>query len=152
MKKLTIIRLEGSDEGALGTLLMDGLMFCTTLEPDVNDTKRFQIPVGEYICKRFHGTKWSDTFEVIVPDHFAVLFHSGNIEEHTEGCILLGRQPGYLRGSRAVLNSGHTFREFMSQLKDVDEFKLTIYVFRRDIPSLMKRPRAVEESEDFVWV
>ena len=130
MKKVTIVRLEQSDAGALGSLLINNLLYCSTLEPDVNDTDRFQIPIGKYLCKRFHGHKWKNTFEIIVPGHTAVLFHAGNVEADTEGCILLGRQPSYLKGTRAILNSGHTFREFLKKLKDVDEFVLRIYDFQ----------------------
>ena len=129
MKKVTIVRLEQTEAGALGSLLIDNSLYCSTLEPDVNDNERFQIPVGKYLCKRFHGKKWKNTFEVIVKGHIAVLFHAGNTETDTEGCILLGRQPSYLKGIRAILNSGHTFRKFMEIMQDVDEFSLKIYDF-----------------------
>jgi len=129
MRKVQVVRLEQTEQGALGSLLIDKSFYCSTLEPDVNDTNRFQIPIGKYLCKRFHGKKWKNTFEVIVPDHKYVLFHAGNTEVDTEGCILLGRQPSYLKGKRAVLNSGFTFREFIRKMKGVDEFMLTIYDF-----------------------
>jgi len=130
MRTVTIVRLEESEEGALGSLLIDGKLFCTTLEPDANDPEKFQIPPGKYQCRRFHGWKWKNTFEILVEGHTALLFHAGNIEKtDTEGCILLGRQPSYLRGKRAILNSGHTFRQFLKELEDVDEFTLYIYDF-----------------------
>ena len=128
-RKITIVRLEQTEAGALGSLLIDNSMYCSTLEPDVNDSDRFQIPIGKYLCKRFHGKKWKNTFEVIVKDHTAVLFHAGNVEADTEGCILLGRQPSYLTGTRAILNSGYTFKDFIRRMKDVDEFTLIIYDF-----------------------
>jgi len=129
MRTVTIVRLEESEEGALGSLLIDGKLFCTTLEPDANDPEKFQIPPGKYQCKRFHGWKWKNTFEILVEGHEALLFHTGNEELHTEGCILLGRQPSYLRGNRAILNSQHTFEQFLKELEAVDEFTLYIHDF-----------------------
>ena len=129
MRTVTIVRLEESEEGALGSLLIDGKLFCTTLEPDANDPEKFQIPPGKYQCRRFHGWRWKNTFEILVEGHEALLFHAGNEELHTEGCILLGRQPSYLRGNRAILNSQQTFEHFLRKLEDVDEFTLYIYDF-----------------------
>jgi len=117
-----IIRLEQSSEGALGSLVLLDYLFCSTLEPDFNDPERSQIPPGTYMCKRFKGNKWKDTFEIIVPGHEFVLFHAGNIEDHTDMCVLLGQYTGKLRNQRAVLNSGDTFKEFMAILGDVNIF------------------------------
>ena len=121
-----IVRLEQSDHGALGVLLLDNEIFCFTLEPDVNERGKLYIVQGIYHCQRFHGTKWPDTFEIIVPGHTAVLFHSGNVEADTLGCVLLGATTGKLKGNRAVLNSGATFKEFLRRTKDVKEFPLFI--------------------------
>lgn len=126
MKQVRIVRLEQSEQGALGTLLIDGEMFCVTLEPDENEKGKLYIKQGGYHCKRFHGKKWKDTFEICVPGHTAVLFHAGNVEADTLGCILLGSHPGKLRGNRAVLNSGVTFAQFLEQMGNEQEFKLFI--------------------------
>ena len=126
MKKLRIVRLEQSDAGALGVLLIEGNIFCMTLEPDVNDSDRFQISEGTYQIKRFHGIKWKNTFEIIVPGHTALLFHAGNVEADSEGCIILGQYAGILRKDRAVMNSGHTFRAFMEYMKNEDKAVLEI--------------------------
>jgi hypothetical protein len=121
-----IVRLEQSIEGALGAMVLYGHYFCSVLMPDNNDPKRFQIPAGIYKCRRYHGTKWTDTFEIIVPGHTALLFHSGNTETESLGCILLGQYPDKLKGQRAVLNSGATFEKFMNLLSNVQEFEVEI--------------------------
>lgn len=125
---IKLIRLEQTKEGALGSLVLDGELFCTTLEPDIWGDKH-QIPVGQYRCRRFHGAKWPDTFEIIVEGHTAVLFHSGNTKEDTDMCVLLGQYPGHVEGKRAVLNSIATFKKFMYRLRDVQEFDLEIVDF-----------------------
>jgi hypothetical protein len=122
METVKIVRLEQTSQGALGSMILFGHLFCTTLEPDNNDSDRFQIPEGTYFCKRFSGVKYKNTFEIIVPGHTALLFHAGNIEAHTEGCILMGQYPGKLVNDRAVLNSGNTFKKFMAILQGVDSF------------------------------
>jgi hypothetical protein len=121
-----IVRLEQGVDGALGAMLLYGHYFCSTLEPDNNDPKRFQIPAGVYKCKRFHGARWGNTFEIIVQGHTALLFHSGNVEEASLGCVLLGQYPGKLNNQRAVLNSGATFKKFISVLGELEEFSLEI--------------------------
>jgi len=124
--KARIIRLEQTDQGSLGVLLLNDEIFCFTLEPDMWDASKGHIPAGEYQCRRFHGTKWPDTFEVIVQDHTAVLFHAGNTEADTLMCVLLGATTGKLKGNRAVLNSGNTFSAFMSRLYGFMEFTLEV--------------------------
>jgi hypothetical protein len=125
MKKLTLIRVEKSEQGLIGVLLVDGVVECFTLQPDPDD-KHFSIPVGNYLCKRFHGKKWQDTFEIVVKGHTALLFHSGNVEENTEGCVLLGESVGYLGGKRAVLVSGKAFFDFMARMNNDQECNLII--------------------------
>lgn len=124
--KARIVRVENTDQGALGVLLLNDEIFCCTLEPDKDETKKLYIPAGTYGCYRFHGTKWPNTFEINVPGHTAVLFHAGNVEADTLGCILLGSSFGKLKGQRAVLNSGTTFKEFLERTKDIDRLPLVI--------------------------
>jgi hypothetical protein len=123
-----IIRLEQSSQGALGSMILDDQLFCSTLEPDDQDKVKAQIPPGKYSCRRFHGTKWPDTYEILVPGHSAVLFHAGNTEADSMMCVLLGQYPGKLRDQRAVLNSGATFKAFMDYMrgKYPDAFDLEI--------------------------
>lgn len=116
MIRLKTLRVEQTKEGAIGVLLFDGEPFCVTLEPDDADPKRFQIPPGVYPLNHFDGGKWKDTLEIVVPDHFALLFHAGNVERHSLGCTILGSKTGKLKGQRAVLNSGNTFKKFQEKI------------------------------------
>lgn len=125
MKHIRIIRVERSEDGLVGVLTIDGKADCWTVQPDEKDV-HFSIPVGNYLCKRFHGTKYPDTFEIIVPGHDALLFHVLNTEDQSLGCIGLGEEIGELNGKRAVLASGKAFSEFMKKMGDDQEFNLVI--------------------------
>ena len=133
--KLKLIRLEETPEGAIGVLMFEEQVFCLTLEPDARDTVRFQIPVGIHPMRQFKGTeetKWHDTLEVVVKGHTVLLFHSGNVEKHSVGCILLGSEASKLRGQRAVLNSGNTFTRFKEEvvptIQDGDEIEIINFI------------------------
>ena len=53
------------------------------------------IPAGSYVTRRVTSPKFGETFEVTgVPGRANILFHHGNTEEDTEGCILLGSSFG----------------------------------------------------------
>ena len=126
MHDVIIVRLEETSQGALGVMVLFGVIFCFTLEPDSNDPEKFIVQAGEYRCRRFHGVKWRNTFEIIVPGHTAILFHAGNVEADTDACVLLGSTTGKLKGDRAVLNSGATFKAFLNLTQQHAEFELLI--------------------------
>ena len=54
------------------------------------------------------------------------MFHKGNSERNTQGCVLIAEEFGILNGKAAVLASGRGYREFMNILQDIDEFDLII--------------------------
>jgi hypothetical protein len=132
-KLAELIRVRESEQGAFGIFEIDDFQFyCFFLMPDSKDLERFHIPDGVYVCKRFNGWKWKNTFEIVregtdgVDGHKHLLFHSGNIEKHSLGCVLLGETISKLSGERAVLNSGATFQKFLHYTKDLEYFKLLI--------------------------
>jgi len=127
--KVQLIRLEESDDGTFGVLVIGGKVFCVTLEPpDENNQRNISnIPPYKYICVRVKSPKYGNTFEVTnVPGRSHILFHRGNEIKDTKGCILLGNQFGNLRKNRAILNSGLTFSMFMKLLNNIDAFELEI--------------------------
>jgi hypothetical protein len=129
MRKLRLVRLTQTEEGAIGVLQIDGIAFCFTIERDSNDQKYPQIPAGHYPVKRFHGKKWQDTFEIIIPGHTAVLFHAGNTEVDSQMCVILGRRTGKLNGKLAVLESSAAFMDFMRALNSEQSMELSIEDF-----------------------
>ena len=130
MPIVELIRLEESETyGTFGVLKVSKEVFCVTLEPAdrLNQPNISCIPAQQYICRRHYSKTFGDTFQVMsVPGRDAILFHPGNRVSDTLGCILLARHYGKLRGDRAVLNSGNTFREFMGLMDGVHQFHLTL--------------------------
>jgi hypothetical protein len=130
MKTLTLLTFEDTPQGLIGVLLIDGHYVCDTLEPGMKS--RWRIPAGIYDVKKFKGKKYSDTYEIIVAGHTAVLFHWGNTDEHTDGCVLVGRRTGKLGLVRAVLHSRVAFDEdFIPAMGNAN--KAILQIIRMDL-------------------
>lgn len=115
--------------GTLGILKINKAPFCATLEPSdrLNEIGESSIPTGQYDCVPYSSNKFRNVYEVTkVPGRTNILFHPGNTEKDTAGCILLGSHFNKLASEiRAVKNSGDTFKQFRDVLFDQD-FHLTI--------------------------
>lgn len=127
---LELIRLEESiDCGTFGVLRINKQVHCFTLEPPdlLNKRNISNIPPQQYICKEVLSPRFGLTYEIAnVPDRTAILFHSGNTREHTEGCILLGRAVGLVGRKRGVVYSKQAFEGFMKAVNAHSELHLTI--------------------------
>lgn len=128
-KTLSLKRVAANADGTFGVLLDGDTPFAVTLERKWLDNRAEVscIPVGVYICKRVNSPRFGDTFEVTgVSGRSHILFHSGNSEDDTKGCILVAEQFGSINGKTAVQVSREGFAEFMARLKGVDEFSVEI--------------------------
>ncbi len=137
MKDVFLVRTVTSDQGTEGFLTeLDGGFFCRTLECPWRDNKRSVscIPAGEYIVVIRQSPKFGRKYWVTnVPNRSWILIHSGNVagdvnkgfRSHVQGCILLGKELGFLYGQRAILNSRITVNKFMNYM-DYKQFKLHI--------------------------
>jgi hypothetical protein len=124
-----LIRLEDCHDGTFGILKINKEVFCVTLEPpdNLNRSEKSCIPAQQYVCNRYKSPSYGDTFIVHnVPSRSGILFHPGNTRKDTAGCIIVAQYFGKLRGFRAILNSGKTFREFMEIMAGEQQFHLTI--------------------------
>jgi len=125
----TLVRVAVLPPGAFGVLLYGPTPFAVTLERTytVDSSDTVKIPPGRYECKRTvyikHGYQ---TYEVFVPGHSRILLHKGNVEEDSEGCILVAESYGELRGQPAILDSRGGFSEFMSLAGGRDRFILAV--------------------------
>lgn len=113
-----------------GVLLReDGIPFALTLErPWLGNQKSVScIPSGQYKAKRHVSPKFGETFWVQdVPGRSEILFHKGNIDDDSHGCILVGEQFNKVKGEDGITASKEGFEEFMRLLEGMDEFTLEI--------------------------
>lgn len=135
---LTLRRTSREFSGVFGALSSDtGDFSCVTLEhayPVFDNNVTSKIPVGTYTCKRgWHRLEGMadqfETFEVIgIPGHTDILYHWGNYNSDSSGCILLGQAVLAIdyRGSKMISESKLTFQKFMSSMEGLDSFTLIV--------------------------
>ena len=119
MQELKLKREIISNKAVLGTLELDGKELCKTLEnPWLNNEPTIScIPAGKYIAKKYSSQKYLNVWELQnVENRTYILIHNGNLEKHTQGCILVGREWGFLNEELAVLNSVPTLRKLREKL------------------------------------
>lgn len=100
---------------------------CNTVEPEWrnNQVGISCIPKGIYAVKKHFGKKYKDVWILQdVPGRKNIVIHWGNVEDDTEGCILVGSGFGVVKGKKAVLRSRDTIKKLRKVLPD--EFVLRI--------------------------
>ena len=104
--KLQVIRTQFGKDATNGLLFIDGLFECYTLEDQYQAVKVMHetcIPEGTYDIKfrkvgGFHeryAAKYQNAHYGMlhiqdVPNFTYILIHSGNTDEHTSGCLIVG--------------------------------------------------------------
>jgi hypothetical protein len=138
MDMIQLNRVAMTDDGTFGVLLQNGKPFALTLERQWLDNKRNVscIPAGKYMAVRCNKSveygyrdspKFGDTFVVeSVPGRSKILFHKGNIDDDSHGCILVGEQFGKLGRSTAILSSKDGFNEFLKINRDLCSFMFEV--------------------------
>lgn len=129
MRQLKLLRIAYIPDGTFGVLFDEDIPFCLTLEREWrNNEKNVScIPGGLYLCKRVQSPKFGDTFKVLhVSGRSDILFHKGNIEDDSHGCILVGEQYHKYKGKISIKASRQGFAEFKKRTKDLEFFKLEI--------------------------
>jgi len=133
-----LIRVATGPDGTFGVLI-DKYPICLTLELPWKDNERniSCIPDGTYHCEKIISPKYGVTFEICgVPDRTHILFHWGNTEKDSKGCILLGLEYALMQAldpdsgmeekQPAIFNSRKGFEKFMNNFELVDSFELEI--------------------------
>ncbi len=145
--KLEVLRFSSQNNSTLGMLfdVTKGRKFlCFTLEDEARDTKvksETRIPEGIYELKLrteggFHGRyikKYGNKFHKgmihvqDVPNFRYILWHTGNTDKHTAGCLLLGdtsqqniTKEGFIGGSTTAYKRVYpTIAEALTEGKQV---------------------------------
>ena len=114
--KLTVVRTQFGTDATNGILLIDGLFECFTLEDQYQAVKVMHetcIPEGTYDIEfrktgGFHA-KYSERYKNAhygmlhiqdVPNFTYILIHTGNTDEHTSGCLIVGESQQDLDSSK----------------------------------------------------
>lgn len=113
----TVLRLIDDGDATVGAFYIDGKGYCFTLEDEEREEKvkhETRVPEGRYrVTLRTEGgfnnrytKKYGDFHKGMlwvrdVPGFEYILIHTGNTDEHTSGCLLVGRtvQKGFLGSS-----------------------------------------------------
>ena len=136
--KLDVIRLQFGSDATNGILLIDGVFECFTLEDQVRDGEKVMsetaIQLGEYEVKfrtvggydaryqKKYGTTWHKGMLELqdVPNFKYILIHTGNTDEHTAGCLLVGEtQQDLDRGKDGFVGgSGDAYKKMYPKVRD----------------------------------
>jgi hypothetical protein len=147
--KLLLQRRFRGENYTIGSLYIDNVYFCETLEDKDRGLKhdmpladiirqkvkaKTAIPTGEYmvvtdIVSPKYSTREAYKFcsgkvprLLNVPGYEGILIHIGNTADDTEGCILVGQNN--IKGQ--VINSTLTFRRLYEMLKTAKEITIEI--------------------------
>jgi len=145
--KLNVIRHQFGKDATNGLLFIDGVFECYTLEDEVRDAKvhsETAIPLGTYEIKfrniggfdtkykaRYGTTFHKGMLELQdVPNFKYILIHTGNTDEHTAGCLLLGEtQQDLDKGKDGFVGgSGDAYKKMYPKVRDalLNKEKVTI--------------------------
>lgn len=122
---ITVTREPSKQGSTIGSLAIDGVRLCYTLEDEVREVpsrpvaewkvqNTTAIPRGRYAVIINHSGRFDRLMPLLVdvPGFSGVRIHSGNTAADTDGCILLG----FLKEGNLLLNSRNAFNEFFAQL------------------------------------
>lgn len=136
---LTVKRDTYTTKSTIGKLYINDVFFCETLEDVIRDTNKdgdlddigeskvygkTAIPSGNYkmIINLSNRFKIEMPLLLNVKGFEGIRIHSGNTEEHTHGCILVG----LTRTKDGIGQSKIAFTKLMNELSKYREYSITI--------------------------
>lgn len=127
--KLILRRRPSSNGATLGTLTIEGLYQCVTLEDEIREIEgvpveewkiagKTAIPVGEYELKLTFSNRFQKIMPQLmnVPGFEGVRIHPGNTPEDTEGCILVGTKTA----GASIVESRNAYAALLAKLDTSD--------------------------------
>ncbi len=125
--ELKLVRDPSTERCTLGSLYVDDVWECFSLEDVVRDTKIFgetAIPAGTYTVDITHSNHFGKDLPLLenVPNYEGVRIHSGNTAADTEGCILVGVG----KGVDSVTQSRVAFDKLFAKMRAADDITITI--------------------------
>ncbi len=128
---LTLTRIFLRPDGIFSELTDEnGKIVARTLEHSYDNKPK--LYGGEFTCKRsMHRLRGMthdfETFQIMdVKDHTNILFHVGNWNSDSDGCILLGEGIASSSKGQMITASKQAFAEFMELTKGLESFTLIV--------------------------
>ena len=158
--KLDVVRTQFGKDATNGMLFVDGVFECFTLEDEVRDIKVMSetaIPLGEYEIKfrnvggfdtkykaRYGSAFHKGMLELQdVPNFKYIRIHTGNTDQHTAGCLLIGEtQQDLDKGKDGFVGgSGDAYKKFYPKVRDalINKEKVTIKYSNINLSSLSNK-------------
>jgi hypothetical protein len=129
--KLELYRKFLGKDYTIGKLYINGDYFCDVLEDTVRPEGvklygKTAIPYGTYDIILTYSPRFKQKLPLLlnVPNFEGIRIHSGNIHEHTEGCLLVG----YNKKKGMVLDSKKTLSNLMYKLNIANDIKEKVYI------------------------
>jgi len=123
---LTLTRTDFTPDGVFGELVDDkGKISLVTLEHSYDNKPKLYD--GIFTCvrgvHRLHNNIPFQTFEITgVKGHTGILFHIGNYNQDSDGCVLVGMECK----DKMITHSSIAFSKFTSLLDGLDSFTLVV--------------------------
>ena len=126
------------EDGIFSELRVDGDLFCVTLEhaypnnglwaPKLPRGATYRCVRGLHRLRNYNKGDVFETFEITgVSGHSGILFHPGNKNEDSDGCVLVGKKRDQtITNIVIVTHSRDTFARLMEELKGIDDFMLRV--------------------------
>lgn len=133
--KIYLLITSRRKKGAFGVIFdFAGKEFAVCLMRTFDPDNSTVLNKGTYECTKttFHEGGY-ETFEIHVEGHTRVLFHKGNWETDSLGCVLLGEAFEELNGKDAIAQSGAAFAEFWSKYREFEKITLSVDEFKGNI-------------------
>jgi len=131
--ELLLNRVISLPDSTIGTLSIDGVPFCFTLEDEKREVKvrgETRIPDGTYeikfrkvisgLTEKYRSKYDWFTFHLElqgVPGFNYVYIHIGNYEHQSDGCILVG-QGAMMEGKGWIMNSTLVFKQLYLKISE----------------------------------
>lgn len=124
--RLKLVRDERGADHTYGKLYINDTYFCETIEDEERAKKVMHetaIPKGTYKVILSFSNRFQKRMPLLlnVPNFTGIRIHSGNTDDDSSGCPLVGRTRGKLKGQPAVLESRVAFNELMVRLTAADK-------------------------------
>ncbi|WP_454907616.1 DUF5675 family protein [Variovorax gossypii] len=124
-------------DGIFGSLYVSDAPFCVTLEHAFADSYGGYwpaVPKGNYTCvlgshqlAHYNQGRAFQSYEVqSVPGHRGIIFHPGNHNADSKGCIFLGLGVHTHSSTWSVTHSQEAFERFLALLSGSSAFYLSV--------------------------